>query len=336
MPKDLTPEYVLGQLEKGHLFPFYLFYGQEEFQLENALNKIRNTFIPEDARDLNIQIFYGEKKDDITDPADILDAARTLPFISPNRLIIVRRTDKFPASALESFIPYLDKPAESTCLIFISQKPDFRRKFYSKIRKLGRAVNFRKLSENKIVPWIKRTAEDLGLNMETQACAYLQQIVGNSSMDLYSELEKLYVRYGNMNIGMDEVKELAIYSRIYTIFELMDEVSEKSAKSLSLLNRFLEEEGKDGINALIGMLNRQIKLLWQTKLIVEEGGQKSDVMHKLNLRDFQVKKFMPQSKHWSIEDLERAFHLLYQADGLLKSDSHKHLVLENLVISLCK
>jgi len=336
MPRDLQPEYVLGQLEKGHLFPFYLFYGQEEFQLENALNKIRNTFIPEGARDLNIQVFYGEKKDDITDPADILDVARTLPFISPNRLIIVRRTDKFTASALESFIPYFDKPAESTCLIFISQKPDFRRKFYSKIRKLGRAVNFRKLSENKVVPWIKKTAEDLGFNMETQACAYLQQIVGNSSMDLYSELEKLYVRYGNMNIGIDEVKELAIYSRIYTIFELMDEVSEKSAKSLSLLNRFLEEEGRDGINALIGMLNRQIKLLWQTKLIVEEGGRKSDVMHKLGLRDFQVEKFMPQSKHWSLEDLERAFHLLYQADGLLKSDAHKHLVLENLVISLCK
>ena len=92
------------------------------------------------------------------------------------------------------------------------------------------------------MPWIKRTAEDLGLNIETQACAYLQQIVGNSSMDLYSELEKLYVRYGSMNIGVDEVKELAIYSRIYTIFELMDEVSKKSAKSLSLLNKFLEEE----------------------------------------------------------------------------------------------
>ena len=337
MARDLPPEYVLGQLEKGQLSPFYLFYGEGEFQLEKSLNKIRKTFIPEDARDLNIQIFYGEKKDDITDPADILDAARTLPFISPNRLIIVRRTENFPASTLESFIPYFDKPTKTTCLIFISKKPDFRRKFYNKIKKLGRAVKFRKLSDKEVVPWIKRMAEDLGLNMETQACAYLQQIVGNSSMDLYSELEKLYVRHGSSTIGIDEVKELAIYSRTYTIFELMDEVSEKSAKSLSLLNRFLEEEGdRDGINALIGMLNRQIKLLWQTKSIVEEGGRKSDVMHKLGLMDFQVEKFMPQSKHWSIEDLEHAFHLLYQADGLLKSDAHKHLVLENLVISLCK
>jgi len=116
----------------------------------------------------------------------------------------------------------------------------------------------------------------------------------------------------------------------------MDEVSKKSAKSLLLLNRFLEEEGIDGVNALIGMLNRQIKLLWQTKSIVEEGGRKSDVMHKLALRDFQVEKFMSQSKYWSIEDLEHAFHLLYEADGFLKSDAYKHLILENLVISLCK
>ncbi len=335
MARDLPPEYVLDQLEKGQLSPFYLFYGPDEFKLEKTLNKVRKTFVPVDAQDFNIQIFYGEKGD-ITDPADILDAAKTLPFMSPNRLIIVRRADNFSTSSLESFIPYFDKPAESTCLIFVSQKPDFRKKFYIKIRKLGRAVNFRKLSDKEVVPWIKSMAKDIGFNLENEACAYLQQIVGNQSMDLYSELEKLYVRHGNTTIGVDEVKELAIYSRIYTIFELMDEVSVKSFNSLTLLNKFLEEEGRDGINAFIGMLNRQIKLLWQTKSIVEGGGRKSDVMQKLGLRDFQVDKLVPQSKHWSIEDLERAFHLLYQADGLLKSDTHKHLILENLVISLCK
>ena len=337
MPRDLTPEYVLGQLEKGQLFPFYLFYGEGEFQLEKTLNKIRDTFIPEDARDLNLQVFYAEKKDSITDPADILDAAQTFPFISPNRLIIVRRAENFSASALKGFIPYLDRPTESTCLIFISKKPDFRWKFYKKIRDLGRAVCFKQLNDRNVVPWIKRTGEDLGLNIETQACEYLQQVVGNSSMDLYSELEKLYVRYGSSTIGIAEVKELAIYSRIYTIFELMDAVSKKSPETLSLLNRFLEEEGeREGINALIGMLNRQIMLLWQTKLVIEEGGKKPDVMRKLGLTNFLADKFIPQSKHWNVEELEHAFHLLYKTDGFLKSDSYKHLVLEKLVLSLNK
>jgi DNA polymerase-3 subunit delta len=98
----------------------------------------------------------------------------------------------------------------------------------------------------------------------------------------------------------------------------------------------LEEEGKDEILRVLGMLNRQIRLLWQTKSVTEGGGRVHDVAKKLGLRDFQVRKLVQQSKLWTADNLERAFHLLYQADGLLKSGAKGHLVLENLVLSLCK
>jgi DNA polymerase-3 subunit delta len=337
MPEDLPPEYVLGQLEKGKLAPFYLFYGQSEFRLEKALNKVRNTFIPEAARDLNVHLFYGDKKGDGGDLiASIIDTARTLPFMSQNRLVIVRRSGNFSAPALEGFIPYLDNPVDSTCLIFVSLKADFKRKFYRKIRGCGCAVNFKKLRETEVVPWIKETAKDLGLNMDGRACAYLQQIVGNRLMELYSELEKLSLRYGKMPVGTEQVKELAIYSRIYTIFELMDEVSfKRPAGSLSILQKFLEEEGKSGILRVIGMLNRQIRLLWQTKSVIEAGGRTPEVARKLQLPITLTRKIVQQSERWTTESLERAFHLLYQADGLLKSGSHGPLVLENVVLSLC-
>ena len=37
MPGELSPEDILRQLEKGGLFPFYLFYGESEFLLERVL-----------------------------------------------------------------------------------------------------------------------------------------------------------------------------------------------------------------------------------------------------------------------------------------------------------
>ncbi len=334
MPKDLGPEDVLGHLDKGRLSPFYLFFGQSEFLLEKVLTRIRETFIPESSRDFNLQVFYGDETG--KGRGDIIDAARSLPFLSENRLIIVRRTEKIPASALENFIPYLESPAESTCLIFVSAKPDFRWKFYKKIRKLHGTVNFRPLYSDRVVPWIKNTAKDLGLNMNDEACAYLLEIVGNRLRDLYSELEKIYLRYGERSIGMGDVKEIAIYSRIYTVFELMDQVSMKQrAGALSVLKRYLEEEGgRVAQGKLIGMLNRQILLLFRTRAVLERGGRRADVARKLGLRDFQVKQLMPQSRHWSADQLERALRLLYEADGLLKSGSDGHLVLENLVLSL--
>ncbi|MCG2777989.1 MAG: DNA polymerase III subunit delta [Desulfobacterales bacterium] len=333
MPGDLTPEYVLKQLEKGQLSPFYLFYGSNEFRLERVLSRIRETFIPETSRDFNLRIFYGDK----TEPADIIDTARSLPFMSHSRLIIVRRTESLSPAALESYIPYLDRPVESTCLIFVSSKTDFKRKFYRKVRELGQAVNFKNLSDRQVIPWIKKTAKELDLNIEDQACAYLQQLVGNRLMDLHAELEKLSLRYGKKVVGLEEVRAVAIFSRIYTVFELMDEVSfKRRGESISVLNRLLEEEGIDGSLKVLGMLNRQIRLLWQAKTVSDKGGRAADVSRKTKLPSFLVSRIVQQSKHWKTDDFERAFHLMYKADGLLKSGAHGRMVLENLVFSLCK
>jgi len=333
MPAELLPEDVLSRLEKGTLSSVYLFYGASEFRLEKVLNKIRETFIPEGARDFNLQIFYGDEAK--ASPGEILDAARSFPFMSPNRLIIVRRTEDIPASVLESFIPYLDAPMETTCLIFVSKQPDFRKKFYKKIKDLDCAVHFRELYDNQVVPWMVKTAKELGMNMDPRACAYLQQVAGNRLRDLYSELEKIYLYYGDTAVGLDEVKKLAIHSRSFTIFELMDQVSLKQrAGALSVLRRYLEEEGKEAGLGIMGMFIRQIRLLWQTKSILGRGGRTGDLTKEAKVQAFVAKRLEQQSKRWRPDELERAFDLLYQADGLLKSGADVNLVLENLILNL--
>ncbi len=332
MPADLSPERILDLLKRGQLGKVYLFYGPGDFRIERILGEVRETFIPEAARDFNLQIFYGDKN---TNPADIVDAARSIPFLASNRLIIVRRTENISASALEGFIPYIDKPAESTCLIFVSSKTDFKKKFYKKIRSTGGAVNFKQLYDRQVLPWINRMAEDLGLAITDEACSYLQGIVGNRLRDLSSELEKLYLRHGKRTVGVEEIKGLAIYSRIYTIFELMDQISlRRRSESMSILSRYMEEEGSDAAFRIIGMLNRQIRLIIQAKSLSEQGGRTPDVTKKLRVPPFLANKILQQSKHWSMENLENALYLLYQADGHLKSGSQQRLILENLVLSL--
>lgn len=333
MPGELRPEDILDSLKKGRLAPFYLFYGPGEFRLEKVLDRIRDNYIPESARDLNLEIFYGDE----SDPGDIISRARSVPFLAENRLIIVRRTENIRAEALEKFLPYLESPSESTCLIFVAFKTDFKRKFYKKMKSMGRAVNFADLRDNQIIPWIKGAAGDIGLKIDPRACAYLLQIVGNNLRELHSELEKLYLRYGESEIGPDEVRELVIHSRMYTIFELMNAVSIRSgASSLQILGRFLEEEDKwAGPLRLMGMLNRQIRILLQTKIIMERGGGAKEVAEKLRLPYFSARQFSEQSGHWSAGELEKGLRLLHEADGRLKTGYRARPILENLFLSLC-
>jgi DNA polymerase-3 subunit delta len=331
--KDLTPEDVLKRLSKGSLAPFYLFYGPEEFRMEKTLNQIRETFVPAATKDFNLNLFYGGE----TAPAEIVSIATTLPFMSKNRLIIVRRTEEFKADQLEKFLPYLEKPVESSTVIFVTSATDFRKTFFKTLLAKHAAVSFNELRGPQIEHWIKQTAGELGLKMDEQACTYLQLVVGNHMRDLYAELEKTRLRFGTRDIGEEQVKELVTHSRIFNIFELLDLISIKNQpEALLVLNRFLEEEDKkEGPLKLIGMLNRQIRLLWQTKVIMAKGGRAEQVVHELGLHPFAVKKLMPQLKYWSHKDLMQALELLFQADGWLKSGMRSQPVIENLVMLLC-
>jgi len=332
MPGDLLPEAFLGSLKKGLFAPFYLLYGADEFRLERTLSEMKGLLVPEPSQDLNLETFYG----DDADPGEIINRACSLPFMAKNRLIIVRRTEDFPKERLETFMPYLERPSESTCLVFISSKPDFKRAFYKAFRAAGRAVGFEALREKDVLSWIRGMAKEMGLKIDGQTCAYLYQIVGNNTRALYGELEKLHLRYGG-RAGMDEAKALVIHSRIYTIFELMDQISAKNcAGALSLLNRFLEEEDKrGGPLRVLGMLNRQVKMLLGTKTVLKRGGGPKEVAKRLGTAHFMNRTLIEHSRRWSIAELEGGLALLYRADGWLKSGSRPKAVLENLIMSFC-
>jgi len=332
MPVEIAPEAVLTHLKNGRLAPLYLFYGPDDFLLEKILTQIRETFIPESARDFNLHIFDGDTR---VNPGDILDAARSMPFLSPNRLIIVRRTDQIVASDLEVLIPYLERPVDTSCLILVALKPDFRLKFFSSMKKRGQAVNFKDMTDRQVVPWLTATAREIGLNISVEACRHLHEIVGNRSRTLHTELEKLYLRHGTRKIGVDEIKELSIFSRMYTIFELMDEISQRrKAQSLSILNRYLEEEGKDAAFGIIGMLTRQMRIIFQAREFTAKGVHRGEMAKQLGVPGFVVGKIIDQAQRWREKDLERALKLLYQADGSLKSGSQATLVLENFLLSI--
>ncbi|MBW2027658.1 MAG: DNA polymerase III subunit delta [Deltaproteobacteria bacterium] len=333
MAKDLSPEEVLKSLEQGKVAPFYLFYGPDGFRLEKVVDRIKDKLIPESARALNLETLYGDE----VSPSEVIDRARSLPFLAQKRLIILRRTENYTARDLGLFLPYLENPSESTCLLFLSAKTDFKKTFYGKMRTLGRAVHFEAVREGQALSWMKRLAREMDLRIDGQACAYLHQLVGNDLQDMAAELEKLKTRYGNDPVGQDEVKSLVIHSRAYNIFELMNMISLKNAsESLRTLNRFLEEEdGRRAPLQVLGMLNRQLRLLWRAREITAKGGRSKEIAKKLGLMPFSAGKFARQSKLWSGEELERGIRLLHQADGLIKSGSRPKPVLESLIISLC-
>jgi DNA polymerase-3 subunit delta len=334
MSDDRQPDDVLKSAKKGQPAPYYLFYGPGEFRMERVLKTLRSLLVPEEARDFNLEVLYG---DEAIEPEQIINKASSVPFLADRRLIVVRRTESFKAEQLERFLPYLDRPSPSTCLIFISSKTNFTTKFYRKFRTEGAAVLFDDLKGNQAVPWIRKTAlEDFGLTLDEEACASLFEVVGNRPRELYSEIEKLHLRYGK-KVGPEQVKEAVAHSRVYTIFELMDAVSEKNcASSLRILKRYLEEEDpRDGPLGLLSMLNRQVRLLWQAKAVSLKRGRAAEVQEKAGVPPFVANRLLEQAPRWTQKELKEALERLRRSDDRLKSGSSPRVILETLILSLC-
>ena len=152
MASDLSPEQVLNRLKKGRQAWSTCFMEKKFSDSKSSWNPSGKSVLMKRRRDFNLRIFHGDN----ASPADILDDARSLPFMSSSRLIIVRRVEKFSASDLETFLPYLENPVDTTCLIFVSLKTDFKKKFYKKCRELGVAVHFKPLYDSQVLPWIKK------------------------------------------------------------------------------------------------------------------------------------------------------------------------------------
>jgi len=332
---DLTPESVLSALNKGALAPFYLFYGPEDLWLEITLDAIKKALIPESLKEFNVETLYGGE----ISSAEIINRASLLPFMSARRLIIVRATQNFTKGELDRFVPYVENPVDSTCIIWVWAKTELSHVLWKQCRELGRAVHFRKLSDRQVYSWIQKRADELGLVIERDAAAFLNQAVGNSLRDLFSELSKLSLRHPNSRIGVEQIKELTTFSKLFTVFDVVDFVGRRDApRAMRALTRLFDAQGRDSSSVLgiLGMLARQIRLLLKTKEGLKGTGRKGRVAEKLRpLPQFVIEKCIAQEKVWDEGELEKALLEFYDADGLIRTGSRGDLVVESLIFRLC-
>ena len=83
---------ILGELKAGKRAPCYLLYGEEEFQLHDALGKILDMLLPDAGeRDFNLFVTSGDKED----VAAICESLLTFPLLPGRKVHVVRDTRLF-------------------------------------------------------------------------------------------------------------------------------------------------------------------------------------------------------------------------------------------------
>lgn len=328
-----TPHEIQKELQGGSVRPFYYLYGEEKLGIDQALEAIRRVlFGHPPSRSRSETTFYGND----ARAKELLEAARTLPMLARRQMITVKAAHEMPQREVERLAPYLDAPADFTCLVFAADTIERKGKFFQALQRHGALVEFRPLADKELPGWVQEQARHAGKELSRQAAAALVELVGGQMDLLKGELDKLLLYAEGQKIDVRDIQRVAIDSRSFSVFELVDAVGDRNAEmSLRIMGKMLDAGGEPLM--ILGMIARQIRHIWQVKQLRAQGKPTASIQKETGLSPWVVEKLHRNARRFSEKDLLDAIFLLARTDLALKSSRlDSRLIMEGLIMSLCR
>lgn len=333
---------------KGYL---YLFYGEEDFLIEEEINKFKNKLGISSQGFSNLEVIDGENGD--TD--EIVNSVKTPTMLGGERLIIVKDFKGFNPSKnrgdekndgkktggrLDGLRDCLRNIPEGVTLIFNSAGGvDKRSKLYKLIDDTGVIKEFKSFADweqEKFLAWIIGRVKLMGKKIGSHAARLLVDISGKNLRSLSKEIEKLTTYIGEREwIEERDVKALASSGQI-NAFSFADAVRRKDAKkALDTLRKLIKD--REPPARLLGFLATQMRMLLQLKGLEEEGLSAFEMSERLRANPYFVKKCAEHIRNFTLDELKKNMELLHLADLKLKTGAAPApLILEMLILDICK
>ncbi|HEX9829118.1 MAG TPA: DNA polymerase III subunit delta [Bacteroidota bacterium] len=315
--------------------PVYLVYGAEDLLAEECMNAIVENAVDEDARGFNLDIMYGSRDD----TKDVVAHASSFPMMRERRVVVVKEFEKLATTeaAQELLSGYFKKPMESTTMVLLTSKPDFRKKLFLDLKKSAQLIECKPLFDNQAPDWIEARIKKMGKSVSPEAVRLLHAYVGNSLRVIQSEIDKLFIFIGDKKqIEVEDVAGVVGETKGYTVFELQNAVGKRDISlSMQILERMLELG--ESPQLMIVMLTRFFTQLYKLSELKQRRATDQLIASELGIKPYYVKQYVAFSANFSNEHIEQNFRALLDADVTLKSTSRdQRLVMDLLIYSLVK
>lgn len=311
----------------------YLLYGIEKYLIDQKIKEIKKE---NNIDEININRYNLE----ITNIEDILDDASTISMFQENKMIIIDNAyifstvnKKFSEQNIDLLIKYMNNPNPNTILVFtlLKDKIDTRKKITTLLKKIGKIYEYNNI-EN-----IKKVVSNLfkPYNINQQGIDLLINRVG-SNLDLISnEINKIKIYKDNdMNITNEDIINITHKNIDIDIFKLIDNILlMKKQEALESLNEMVKY-GEEPI-AIIIMLANQIRIMYQSKVLIKKGYSEYEISNILNIHEYRVKKALEKSRNYSEKKLLSKLEEIADLDYNIKSGKiDKNIGLELFILNI--
>jgi DNA polymerase-3 subunit delta len=263
-------------LAAGRPEPLYLLVGCEGYLRDVAAQRITEAALSGTLlREFNESPFSL-----LSDAAmSAIAAAEQMPMMSERRVVRIKDFAKLRDADEEVIIRYLQRPAESTVMIFSAEDLDKRKKLTKSLLATCAVVEFPAVKDAEAKAWARTRLKELKTTADDRVLTELIRLVGTNLQTLSSELEKLSAAAVKTNqITMVMVEDLIARSRELSNFDLGDQlVAGDRKRALETLHRLLEDDVAPVM--LVGLIAGNYHRLALAKELLKRG--KRDEVYRL-------------------------------------------------------
>lgn len=219
----LTPSAVRRQIAAGTPDRVYLISGDDELE-KSALAGEFADLVEEDLRAFNVErVHAGDwtSGDRLLDGVGaILAAARTLPMMSPRRVVIVLQAESLLAPkresdaatrALEALEAMVKDPEDQTTLVFVASSVDKRGRMYKLFQKQATTVECGVIEDQADAErWVRTRVAAGGSEIDPDAARLLVVRAGLDVRRLRAEVDRLLLyALGQKRIAVEDARAVA-------------------------------------------------------------------------------------------------------------------------------
>ncbi|MHC1725142.1 MAG: DNA polymerase III subunit delta [Syntrophobacteraceae bacterium] len=328
----MQAEEFLKRIELNKFEPVYLFLGDAAFPMEEAWKKMVAGALSKGSKSFNGDRTASKE----ISAGQVIERLATTPMFGGRRLFMVENVEawgKDDQAMLESFIPRIP-PSACLVLTALGKKPV--EGLAKAVEAKGAVVQFRQPGAKEAPRWLMERARESGKILDYRAAFLLVEIAGEDFHTLSSELEKICTFVGEKEaIEAEDILEAASSQRNFTMFDLLDQVKARQPGKAIKSLRSLIAAGAAPL-VILSTLAWQIRVIWQIKDGLHLGISEAELVQRLKLHAFVVKKAREQAARFSDGDLYRILSAIGQTDVAIKSSgTPPEAQLEALVVELC-
>jgi DNA polymerase-3 subunit delta len=315
----------------------YLFYGEDQFTLKQAVAKLWAETVPLEARDFNAFKFDATNLNFSLD--EVINCAEAFPFMSEKRILVVtgllskfgksgsddapKTTTKSKAaktvSPRERFLEFIPNIPATTVIILVEAKVAENDAVLKMVKKCGEIEKFEPPKDIRLEKWVSDHAKQLGFKIEPNAATLLARTLGGDLFRFDNEIKKLAAFAGEGQTVTTKMVELMTFSQEETsIFALTDALARRNYNDAVLQLNKMRQQSTQSRSAfaryVFNMVSGQVYNLLRIREMANARRSEDEIAKLLGLHPYTVKKAVPQATKFTGDRLEKLYHRLTELD----------------------